>query len=120
MTNPLPWPVNPLNALIWHGASGTTYELQNYRIGTVFNPVPGVYIFTRLGADGRWYAVYIGQTDNLKRRLTDELTTHHQIAESRRHGATHISAMVVSGGDATRLKIETDLRHGQNPPCNEQ
>lgn len=120
MTNPLIQPVNPTPKLIWYGASGTAYELQHYRIGTVFNAVPGVYIFCRLGADGRWYAEYIGETDNLARRLTHELAAHHQASRIGRAGATHICAMVVTGGKTARLNIETDLRHSQNPPCNAQ
>jgi hypothetical protein len=32
---------------------------------------------------------------------------------------THIAALVVAG-DAERLRIETDLRHGLNPSANAQ
>jgi hypothetical protein len=28
--------------------------------------------------------------------------------------------MVVAGGNAERVRIETDLRHGLNPSCNRQ
>ncbi len=120
MTNLLHQPVNPTPTLVWYGASGTAYEFYHYRIGTIFNAVPGVYVFCRLAADGRWYAEYIGETDNLSRRLSSELAAHHQAANISRSGATHICAMVVPGDKAARLNIETDLRHSQNPPCNQQ
>jgi hypothetical protein len=120
MSTPLHQPVNPSNALVWRGESGRTYELQNYPIGTRFNAVGGVYIFCWQASDSRWYAVYVGETDNLSRRLSDELAAHHQLDNVRRAGATHISAMVVSGGLSARLEIETDLRRHQKPPCNQQ
>lgn len=112
--------VNPPPKLVWTGASGTRYEFENHRIGTVFNQVPGVYIFCALTADRRWYAKYIGETDNFLRRLTNDLALHHQWNSICRAGATHICAMVVHGGHAARLAIETDLRQSQNPPCNQQ
>jgi hypothetical protein len=28
--------------------------------------------------------------------------------------------MVVTGGNAERVRVETDLRHRLNPPCNRQ
>lgn len=120
MTTPLNQPVNPIQTIIWYGISGLSYELEHHPIGTVFNSVPGVYIFCRPGLGGRWYAVYIGETDNLNRRLTQQLAAHHQAASIGRAGATHVCAMVVAGGKTARLNIETDLRQKQNPPCNEQ
>lgn len=116
-TNPLP--ITP-STLVWQGARGTKYEFEHYAIGTAFNALPGVYIFCGMHADGRWYAKYVGQTDNFARRLDDELALHHRLDCARRAGATHICAMVVHGGDAARLEIETHLRQLQNPPCNRQ
>jgi hypothetical protein len=113
--------VNPVPRLIWTGVSGTRYEFQNFKLGNVtFNPVAGVYIFCRQGTDSLWYSVYVGETDNFVRRLADELSTHHRLESISRAGATHICAMVVTGGNAERVKIETDLRHSLNPPCNRQ
>ncbi len=113
--------VNPIPRLIWPGLNGTTYEFEHFAIGRVtFNEVGGVYIFCTQGADGRWYATYVGETDNFRRRLSDELASHHQWDSITRAGATHICAMVVRGGNAERLRIETDLRHSLNPPCNRQ
>ncbi len=121
--------VNPTPRLVWSGYSGTKYEFEHFALRNVsFNEVGGVYIFCYQAADGRWHAIYIGETeyigetDNFRRRLADELPTHHRWQDITRAGATHICAMVVSGPNAAqrRLDIETDLRHKQNPPCNRQ
>jgi hypothetical protein len=64
------------NLLFWTGQSGRQYQL--YPIGTNYYDVPGVYIFSKQGSDGRWYAVYIGETHNLKDRLTDNPYKHHR------------------------------------------
>ena len=47
MSTPLNKAVNPSNALNWPGASGATYQLYNYPIGSAFKAEPGVYIFCR-------------------------------------------------------------------------
>lgn len=123
MTNALNQAPQPNPRLIWTGRSGTRYEFEHYPIyGTAWNAVGGVYIFCKLAPDGRWYAQYIGETDNFRRRLSDELGSHHQWNCISRSGATHVCAMVVNGGDTAqrRLDIEADLRHSQNPPCNRQ
>ncbi|MGE3247789.1 MAG: hypothetical protein AB7F96_13250 [Beijerinckiaceae bacterium] len=112
--------VNPSSDLVWTGASGIRYQFENYALGTArFFEKPGVYVFSRQ-FNGLFYAVYVGETDNFARRLSNELAAHHAWDSIARAGATHISAMVVVGGLAERLKIETDLRHGLNPPCNRQ
>jgi hypothetical protein len=115
--------VNPKSTLAWYGISGEAYQFEHFKLGeATFNTVGGVYIFCYLATDGRWYSIYIGETDNFRRRLADELPHHHRWQDITRAGATHICAMVVSGDNAAkrRLEIETDLRHKQNPPCNRQ
>ncbi len=103
----------------WKGASGASYAFWLHPIGTNYFELPGVYVFCTL-AGGLWYAKYVGETDNFARRLSDELKSHHRWDSIRAHGATHICTRVVEGGNAERLRIETDLRHGLNPPCNRQ
>jgi hypothetical protein len=121
MSNPLPQNVNPVPKLLWKGISGTTYEFEHFAIRAVtFHEVAGVYIFCHQAVDGRWYAIYAGETDNFRRRLADELSSHHALSDISSAGATHICAMVVAGGNAERVRIETDLRHRLNPPCNRQ
>jgi hypothetical protein len=121
MVNPL---FNPANnqfvPIKWTGLK-FTYEFQLDQIGITYLPIPGVYIFCRLvGISNTYSSLYVGETDNLWRRLTNELRAHHCWDAVRLHGATHISTLRVDGGLTKRLEIETDLRHSLNPPCNKQ
>lgn len=120
MSNLLQPNVNPTPELFWTGASGRQYQFYNYPIGTVFKAVPGVYIFCRALAEGRFQSIYVGETDNLWRRVTNELKIHHCWQTAIVAGVTHISAIHIPDGDAERLRIEADLRHGLNPPLNRQ
>ncbi|QWG23613.1 hypothetical protein KMZ93_01280 [Bradyrhizobium sediminis] len=120
-------PTNPLSNLVnnqfvpikWTGLK-FTYEFQLDLIGVPYSPIPGVYIFCKHLGNGNYAGLYVGETDNLWRRLTNELGSHHRWDAVRLHGATHISTLRVDGGLAKRLEIETDLRNSMNPPCNKQ
>jgi hypothetical protein len=120
---------NPLQPLLndpqivpinWPSASGKSYGFQLHPIGTIYQPKAGVYIFCKLRPDGLWGAVYVGETDNFWRRLTDQLRLHHRWESIRSAGATHISTLHVVSDNTARLNIETDLRRHLNPPCNLQ
>jgi hypothetical protein len=110
----------PPPTVIWTGASGTKYTLYLFPIGHLFYGVPGVYVFCKAAAEGAWQAIYVGETDNLLRSVAYELAMHHQWRAMIAHGATHICALRIYGGSAERLRIEADLRHSLNPPCNRQ
>jgi hypothetical protein len=89
-------------------------------MGTKFNAVSGVYIACKAAATpGRWTAFYVGEAKSLYDRLNTNVAAHNGLVCAARRGATHI-AVVRANGDAERLRIETDLRHGLNPPCNQQ
>jgi hypothetical protein len=81
--------------------------------------IPGVYIFCYWTPAG-WVPVYVGETDDLSRRLGDGLTDHHRLEDIKGVGATHISAVGIAGDRTRRLDVETDLRQHLNPPCNKQ
>jgi hypothetical protein len=96
----------------WPGKSGTQYRTELFPMGTKFNAVSGVYIACKAAATpGRWTSLYD--------RLNTNVAAHNGLVCAARRGATHI-AVVRANGDAERLRIETDLRHGLNPPCNQQ
>jgi hypothetical protein len=111
--------VKPAARLTWT-VCGKSYEFYHYPIGTVFYAIGGVYIFCALATNGLWNAIYVGETDNFLRRLTDELASHHRWDAISRAGATHICALAVNGNASERVALETTLRHGLNPPCNRQ
>ncbi|WP_338467057.1 GIY-YIG nuclease family protein [Novosphingobium sp. ZN18A2] len=102
------------------GISGTNYEFFVHPIGTTYKPISGVYIFLNQTAQGQWNALYVGETSDLNQRLNAALQGHNAWPRISKHRATHIATRAVSGGLDARLKIETDLRHGLNPPCNDQ
>lgn len=105
--------------ITWRGASGQSYTFEAHPIETQFNSVSGVYILCREVFPQSWEAIYIGETQSLKNRLNTGVGSHDGYARASRLGATHIAALVVAG-DAERVRIETDLRHGLNPSANAQ
>ena len=105
--------------ITWRGASGQSYNFEPHPVGTQFNPISGVYIFCRKIASGSWEALYVGETQSFKQRLNTGVGSHDGYARASRLGMTHIAALVVAG-DAERLRVETDLRHGLNPSANAQ
>jgi len=114
--------VNPYSVpslVSWRGLSGRAYSFQLNPIGATYPALPGVYVFCR-NVGGLYYAVYVGETENFWRRLTDELRSHHRFGAIQLQGGTHIGTLHVSGLPAERLLIETDLRQALNPPCNRQ
>lgn len=104
--------------ITWTGASGSRYTGQTLPIGTEFRPLSGVYIACKAIPQG-WFALYVGETQDLFQRLNAGLEGHDGIKRARAFGATHFSIHLVSG-NAERLRVETDLRHGLNPSCNLQ
>jgi len=80
------------------GISGRSYDLQLHPIRTDYLDRSGVYIFVKRAANGGWDAIYIGETGSFKRRLSDELTLHHQWQGIIAHGATHIGTLHVPRG----------------------
>jgi hypothetical protein len=102
----------------WKGKSGVVYEFDVYPIGQEFRPVSGVYIFCIPIGDGRFRALYVGETKSFNDRLNTGLVNHDGYKRARAFKATHVAARVVAS--ANRLIVETDLRHGLNPVCNRQ
>lgn len=107
------------NTATFTGASRREYEFYVFQDGTDFNDVSGVYVFCRLTIFGSWEALYVGEAQSLKQRLNAGIGGHDGYKRAKSRGMTHIAAIAVSG-DAERLRVETDLRHGLNPSCNAQ
>lgn len=100
----------------WRGLSGMTYEYEAYEVGEhSWLEVPGNYIFARINAaSGRWSALYIGETSNLK----DRITNHDKWDCARSHGVTHIHAHTTGLSQQKRQSEEQDLIALHTPPCN--
>ncbi len=97
---------------------GRKHRYQTEPIGTNFKAEAGNYIFTKVTSSNTWAPVYIGETDNLWRRLNDEIESHHKIDCIRAEGAAHIHTHPTPGGEAVRKDEEAALVRHWNPPCN--
>lgn len=82
---------------------------------TTWNDVAGIYIFAAITPDYKWKAIYIGQAQSFK----DRLTNHENWDSAVRLGASHIHAMVVPLA-ANRDSIEAQLIAYYQPPLNVQ
>jgi hypothetical protein len=103
--------------IMWSGISGKTYKYWIKPIGTSFKSEPGNYIFAKETSQQTWIAIYVGETDNLDRRLSNP-DSHEKIGCVRRNGGTHIHAHTSSDNTTTRRGEEADIRDKWNPPCN--
>ena len=101
----------------WHGKADKAYYYWILPIGSSMKPEPGNYVFARETEPGRFAPLYIGQTGNLKERLTDD---HEKMPCIRERGATHIHTHASSEIKGDRLSEESDLIERLNPPCNGQ
>ncbi len=100
---------------MWSGVSGREYKYWIYPIGTSFKPVAGNYIFAKETKPHEWTPIYVGETDNLERRLTPN---HGKMPCVKRYGGTHVHTHTSSDDDETRRVEEADIRDKWNPPCN--
>jgi hypothetical protein len=106
-------------AIMWPGVSGKKYKYWIYPIGEPFIAEPGNYIFAKETSPRKWTAVYVGETDNLGRRLNNP-DSHEKMPCIRNYGGTHIHAHKSSDSGVTRRNEESDIRDNWNPKCNEE
>lgn len=102
------------------GGGGGTYRFEVYPLGQPFKKLPGVYAICKETAPKVLGVLYIGETHDLDARVGRGFVTHHKWVSAILDGATHICVLVVGGDKSQRLRYETDLRHGYNPPLNDQ
>ena len=100
----------------WTGASGREYPFDIYEIGSRFQAVGAVYIFSKVapgGEGGGHTPIGVGQTESLAERFD----RHHLNTCAMEHGANRICVHPEEDDDA-RLAIERDLRLKWRAPCN--
>ncbi|MFY9780110.1 MAG: hypothetical protein WAJ85_06330 [Candidatus Baltobacteraceae bacterium] len=97
----------------WPGVSGKEYVYWVTPIGTPLKAEPGNYVFAKQGPNGKWYAVHIGETEDLSAPLLDP------DAEEciRRNGATHLHTHTAVGPRQVRQREATDLKLRWRPKC---
>ena len=103
-------------AQLWYGEDGTPYEYRIYDRGTIWNDVPGNYIFAVMSS-GLWVPLYIGETDNFESRLN---SNHEKWDAALRRGMTHIHAHTGSPVYETRRYEEWNLIRKHAPELNRQ
>jgi len=103
------------NTYLWPGQSGTKYGYEIHPLDAAFRPLPGLYIYAKLLADGDWIPIYIAQTRDLHQRLEG----HVRLADAIANGATHLHAHYSTEGQGARCTEENDLVHRWRPVCND-
>lgn len=104
--------MTPTNQVSWGGYEFSVVESPET---AAWNDVPGVYIFAKLDATGRWWQpLYIGETTSFKNRLT---THHERWQDAISSGVTHIHARVVAN-QYDRIAIERQLIESFAPAMN--
>ena len=102
--------------VIWTGADGTRYAYEVFSPDIGWNDVSGNYIFAkRVGTD--WEAVYIGETESLKKRLGGG---HEKWQAAKRYGATHVHAHTSNTARSVRTREESNLISNYEPAFNER
>lgn len=104
-----------IGTVTFTGASGKKYSFGYYDYPGSWNEVAGVYIIARFDRNqNKIYAIYVGETDNLKERLIN----HHKQSCFNSNNV-NILCWLGENNQQTRLAIESDLIKGINPPCND-
>lgn len=73
--------------IVWEGKSGAPYTYDLVPIGSTLPTAAGNYVVCRRNDNGRYSAVYVGETSDLSERLDD----HHKANCFKQHRATHVS-----------------------------
>ncbi len=102
----------------WPGNSGATYRywFLSSTASEAIKAEGGNYMFVTRLPNGNWLPRYIGQADNLSRRISG----HERLPDAIRAGATHVMAHTTPGGEAARLREERDLILRWKPTLNTQ
>ena len=107
-----------LGRVTFKGASGNNYTFYAYTIGTSFNKVGGVYVFTvrtpKPEGGASHPVIYVGQTGDLSTRFDN----HHKADCIVQHQSNCI-CILVQEDEQMRLAIEKDMIDNYNPPCND-
>jgi predicted GIY-YIG superfamily endonuclease len=107
--------MSELGTVTFTGKSGDQYTFKYYDFSGSWNEVAGVYIVARYNqASNKIYAIYVGETDNLKERMSN----HHK-QDCFDKNKANILCWLGMANQQSRLKAETDLIRGLNTPCND-
>jgi hypothetical protein len=97
----------------WEGISGEKYTYGIFPLDTLFNDIPGNYIFVKKTKSGFHKPLYIGQSISLEKRPDG----HGKETCAKINGATHVHAHE-NINIFNRLAEEKDLILKWQPVCN--
>lgn len=90
----------------WPLCYGETLDFIIYDLNATWNDVAGLYIFSFFIQNG-WYALYVGQTDSFRNRISN----HERLDEAIRRGATHIHSLVVPLAANRNIWLKMLIQH---------
>ena len=102
----------------WQGASGRWWITTVYPVTRTNIDLASVYLIVRRNPDGTRTPLYIGQTDDTARRMSDH--AHSTLFAAMILGGNELHLHFLAETERERFKIETDLRHGHATPLNRQ
>lgn len=104
----------------WRGASNRLVDMQACQIDWDWVPAQGLYIFATPISQESWRPLYVGQTDNLKRRMSEYRSDQNGkwFTALRQFGNVFVHAVLTFGNENDRKLIEQDLIARLNPPLN--
>ncbi|MBB2794418.1 UNVERIFIED_ORG: putative GIY-YIG superfamily endonuclease [Rhizobium pisi] len=102
----------------WQGASGTWWMTIVQPLIAEHLHLPSVYVMVRRDYNGRAHPLYIGQTSDTGRRMSEHLGG--KLSEAIALGGNELHQHFSAGSEHERFAIETDLRNGQTAPLNRQ
>ena len=102
----------------WQGQSGAWWITTVYTLGLNLPAIPSVYLMVRRGVDGKCSPIYIGQTDDLRRRIAEH--EKDKLLSACILGANELHAHFLAKTERQRFAVESDLRNGHATPLNVQ
>lgn len=102
----------------WQGASGRSWITTIFPICYTGIYLSSVYVMVRRNPDGSRVPLYIGQTDNTERRMSEHARS--KLFAAMILGGNELHLHFLADTERERLAIETDLRHGHATPLNQQ
>ena len=101
----------------WQGRSGYWYAHNIFPMISAPKWIAECnYLFVAVGGDHKRYPIYIGQTGNLRSRLT----SHEKLRPALDLGATEIHVHLLGVSEDNRLLIEADLLDAYYTPLNQR
>lgn len=102
----------------WQGVSGHWWVTIVEPLLAKHLEIPSVYVMVHRDWNGLAHPLYIGQTSDTGRRMSEHL--QDKLRQAVALGGNELHCHFSAGTEPDRFAIETDLRNGHNAPLNRQ